>query len=82
METNQIIIIICAVAIVAAILLGFLNKDIRVTIKMEDEGYPIQDDGVEELEVKPKRKYTKRKVNVAKSSQVTKRSVGRPRKVN
>ena len=47
METNQIIIITCIVAITTAILLGFFNKDIRVTIKMEDEGYPVKDDDVE-----------------------------------
>lgn len=79
METNSIIIITCAVAIITAILLGFLNKDIKVTIKMEEENdYPIKSDGVEELEIKPKRRYKKR----TPKATVVKRAVGRPRKVN
>jgi len=84
METNQIIIITCIVAITTAILLGFFNKDIRVTIKMEDEGYPVKDDDVEELEVKPKRVYKKRtpKNNIIKTKTVAKKPVGRPKKVN
>lgn len=79
METNSIILITCAVAIITAILLGFLNKDIKVTIKMEEENdYPIKSDGVEELEIKPKRRYKKR----TPKATVVKRAVGRPRKVN
>lgn len=79
METNSIIIITAAVAIITAILLGFLNKDIKVTIKMEeDNDYPIKSDGVEELEIKPKRRYKKR----TPKATVVKRAVGRPRKVN
>lgn len=79
METNSIIIITAAVAIITAILLGFLNKDIKVTIKMEEENdYPIKSDGVEELEIKPKRRYKKR----TPKATVVKRAVGRPRKVN
>lgn len=79
METNSIIIITAAIAIITAILLGFLNKDIKVTIKMEEENdYPIKSDGVEELEIKPKRRYKKR----TPKATVVKRAVGRPRKVN
>jgi len=49
---------------------------------MEDDGYPLKDDGVVELEVKPKRKYTKKtpKANVIKTTTAAKKQVGRPRK--
>ena len=89
METNSVIIITAVVAVVTAVILGFFNKDITVTIKVDNDkedndGYPIKSDGVVELEVKPKRKYTKRtpKANVIKSTPVAKKQVGRPRKVN
>jgi len=49
---------------------------------MEDEGYPLKSDDVEELIVKPKRKYKKRtpKINIIKTTPVAKKQVGRPRK--
>lgn len=78
METN-VVIIVCVVAVVTAIILGFSTKDIQVTIKMEEDDYPLKSDGVEELEVKPKRKYKKRKKRVS-TEPVVKRPVGRPRK--
>jgi beta-lactam-binding protein with PASTA domain len=87
METGQIIIIICIVAVTIAILLSpfISSKDLKVTIKMEeDEGYPLKNDGVEELIVKPKRRYKKRipKNNVIKTTPVAKKPVERPKKVN
>ena len=84
METNAIIIITGVIAVATAIILSLFksSRDLTVTIKMEadeDSDYPIKSDGVEELEVKPKRKYKKRKVAVAKTAPAAK-SVGRPRK--
>jgi len=84
METNSVIIITGVVAVATAIILSLFksSRDLTVTIKMEEEDYPVKDDGVEELEVKPKRKYTKRtpKVNVIKTAPVAKKQVGRPKK--
>lgn len=87
METNSVIIITGVVAVATAIILSLFksSRDLTVTIKMEkdeDSDYPIKSDGVEELEVKPKRKYTKRvsKLNVIKTKPAAKKPVGRPRK--
>ena len=89
METNSVIIIITGVVAVAtAIILSLFksSRDLTVTIKMEtdedNDGYPIKSDGVEELEVKPKRKYTKRvsKMNVIRTTPAAKKPVGRPKK--
>ena len=88
METNAIIIITGVVAVATAVILSLFksSRDLTVTIKMEadkeDDGYPIKSDGVEELEVKPKRKYTKRvsKLNVIRTKPAAKKPVGRPRK--
>lgn len=86
METNAIIIITGVVAVATAVILSLFksSRDLTVTIKMEtdEDGYPIKSDGVEELEVKPKRKYTKRvsKLNVIKTKPAAKKPVGRPRK--
>jgi hypothetical protein len=88
METNSVIIITGVVAVATAIILSLFksSRDLTVTIKMEndkeDDGYPIKSDDVEELIVKPKRKYTKRtpKLTVVKSAPVAKKQVGRPRK--
>lgn len=87
METNAIIIITGVVAVATAVILSLFksSRDLTVTIKMEtdeDNDYPIKSDGVEELEVKPKRKYTKRvsKMNVIRTTPVAKKPVGRPRK--
>jgi hypothetical protein len=85
METNSIIIITGVVAVATAIILSLFksSRDLTVTIKMEnDDDYPIKNDDVVELEVKPKRKYTKRapKLTVVKSAPVAKKQVGRPRK--
>lgn len=82
METNSVIIITGVVAVATAIILSLFksSRDLTVTIKMEEEDYPIKNDDVEELEVKPKKKYTKRKMNVAKTATVAKRPVGRPKK--
>ena len=87
METNSVIIITGVVAVATAIILSLFksSRDLTVTIKMEnDEDYPIKSDDVVELEVKPKRKYTKRtpKANVIKTTTGAKKQVGRPRKVN
>ena len=62
METTSIIIITGLVAVATAIILNLSksSKDLTVTIRMEDTDYPIKNDDVEELEVKPKRKYKKR----------------------
>lgn len=82
METNAIIIITGVVAVATAVILSLFksSRDLTVTIKMEEEDYPIKSDGVEELEIKPKRKYTKRKISVAKTATVAKKPVGRPKK--
>jgi len=85
METNSIIIITGVVAVATAIILSLFksSRDLTVTIKMEnDDDYPIKNDDVVELEVKPKRKYTKRtpKANVIKTTTGAKKQVGRPRK--
>lgn len=85
METNAIIIITGVVAVATAVILSLFksSRDLTVTIKMEadeDSDYPIKSDGVEELEVKPKRKYKKRKVTVVKTAPVAKKQVGRPKK--
>ena len=87
METNAIIIITGVVAVATAIILSLFksSRDLTVTIKMEtdeDSDYPIKNDGVEELEVKPKRKYTKRvsKLNVIRTTPAAKKPVGRPKK--
>jgi hypothetical protein len=88
METNSVIIITGVVAVATAIILSLFksSRDLTVTIKMEtdeeDDGYPIKSDGVEELEVKPKRKYTKRvsKMNVIRNTPAAKKPVGRPKK--
>ena len=87
METNAIIIITGVVAVATAVILSLFksSRDLTVTIKMEtdeDSDYPIKSDGVEELEVKPKRKYTKRvsKLNVIKTKPAAKKPVGRPKK--
>ena len=86
METNAIIIITGVVAVATAVILSLFksSRDLTVTIKMEadedNDGYPIKSDGVEELEVKPKRKYKKRKVTVVKTTPVAKKPVGRPKK--
>jgi hypothetical protein len=88
METNLVIIITGIVAVATAVILGLFrsSRDLTVTIKMEndkeDDGYPLKDDGVVELEVKPKRKYTKRtpKMNVIRTTPAAKKQVGRPRK--
>jgi hypothetical protein len=88
METNSVIIITGVVAVATAIILSLFksSRDLTVTIKMEndkeDDGYPIKSDDVVELEVKPKRKYTKRtpKANVIKTTTGAKKQVGRPRK--
>jgi beta-lactam-binding protein with PASTA domain len=88
METNSVIIITGVVAVATAVILSLFksSRDLTVTIKMEkdeeDNDYPIKSDGVEELEVKPKRKYTKRvsKLNVIKTKPAAKKSVGRPKK--
>ena len=88
METNSVIIITGVVAVATAVILGLFrsSRDLTVTIKMEkdeeDDGYPIKSDGVEELEVKPKRKYTKRvsKMNVIRTTPAAKKPVGRPKK--
>ena len=90
METNSIIITTIIVSVIAALILSLFNssRELTVTIKMEadkeDEGYPIKSDGVEELIVKPKRRYKKRtpKANIIKTAPVAKKQVGRPRKVN
>jgi len=87
METNAIIIITGVVAVATAVILSLFksSRDLTVTIKMEadnEDDYPIKSDGVEELEVKPKRKYTKKtpKMNVIRTKPVAKKPVGRPRK--
>ena len=87
METNAIIIITGVVAVATAVILSLFksSRDLTVTIKMEtdeDSDYPIKNDGVEELEVKPKRKYTKRvsKLNVIRTTPAAKKPVGRPKK--
>ena len=87
METNSVIIITGVVAVATAIILSLFksSRDLTVTIKMEtdeDSDYPIKSDGVEELEVKPKRKYTKRvsKMNVIRTTPAAKKPVGRPKK--
>lgn len=87
METNAIIIITGVVAVATAVILSLFksSRDLTVTIKMEadeDSDYPIKSDGVEELEVKPKRKYTKKvsKLNVIRTKPAAKKPVGRPRK--
>ena len=87
METNSVIIITGVVAVATAVILSLFksSRDLTVTIKMEtdeDSDYPIKSDGVEELEVKPKRKYTKRvsKLNVIKTKPAAKKPVGRPKK--
>ena len=88
METNAIIIITGVVAVATAVILSLFksSRDLTVTIKMEkddeDSDYPIKSDGVEELEVKPKRKYTKRvsKLNVIRTTPAAKKPVGRPKK--
>jgi hypothetical protein len=87
METNSVIIITGVVAVATAVILSLFksSRDLTVTIKMEtdeDSDYPIKNDGVEELEVKPKRKYTKRvsKLNVIKTKPAAKKPVGRPKK--
>ena len=87
METNSVIIITGVVAVATAIILSLFksSRDLTVTIKMEtdeDSDYPIKSDGVEELEVKPKRKYTKRvsKLNVIRTTPAAKKPVGRPKK--
>jgi FtsZ-interacting cell division protein ZipA len=87
METNSVIIITGIVAVATAVILGLFksSRDLTVTIKMEndeDNDYPIKNDDVEELEVKPKRRYKKRapKLTVAKSAPVVKKQAGRPRK--
>ena len=87
METNSIIIITGVVAVATAVILGLLksSRDLTVTIKMEnDDDYPIKSDDVEELIVKPKRRYKKRtpKVNVIKTTPVAKKQAGRPKKTN
>lgn len=90
METNSVIIITGIVAVATAVILGLFrsSRDLTVTIKMEadkeDEDYPIKSDDVEELIVKPKRRYKKRipKANIIKTAPVAKKQVGRPRKVN
>jgi len=87
METNSVIIITGVVAVATAVILSLFksSRDLTVTIKMEndkeDDGYPIKSDDVVELEVKPKRKYTKRtpKMNVIKTKPAVKKPVGRPR---
>jgi hypothetical protein len=77
MGTDSIIIICVVIVAVLIAIFHKPSKDLTVTIKMEDDDYPINDDGVEELEVKPKRVYKKRtsKVNVVK------KPVGRPKKI-
>jgi len=88
METNSVIIITGVVAVATAIILSLFksSRDLTVTIKMEkddnEDGYPIKSDDVVELEVKPKRKYTKRtpKTNIIKTKPAVKKPVGRPRK--
>jgi hypothetical protein len=87
METNSVIIITGVVAVATAIILSLFksSRDLTVTIKMDndkEDDYPIKSDDVVELEVKPKRKYTKKtpKANVIKSTPVAKKQVGRPRK--
>jgi hypothetical protein len=84
METTSIIIITGLVAVSTAFILSLSksSKDLTVTIKMEDNDYPIKNDDVEELEVKPKRKYKKRtpKLPNSKVKLATKKPVGRPRK--
>ena len=87
METNSVIIITGVVAVATAVILSLFksSRDLTVTIKMEadeDNDYPIKSDGVEELEVKPKRKYTKRvsKMNVIRTKPAAKKPVGRPKK--
>jgi hypothetical protein len=87
METNSVIIITGVVAVATAIILSLFksSRDLTVTIKMEndkEDDYPIKSDDVVELEVKPKRKYTKRtpKANVIKTTTGAKKQVGRPRK--
>jgi hypothetical protein len=87
METNSVIIITGIVAVATAIILSLFksSRDLTVTIKMEndkEDDYPIKSDDVVELEVKPKRKYTKRtpKANVIKTTTGAKKQVGRPRK--
>ena len=88
METNSVIIITGVVAVATAIILSLFksSRDLTVTIKMEadedNDGYPIKSDGVEELEVKPKRKYTKKvsKLNVIRTTPAAKKPVGRPKK--
>jgi len=85
METNSVIIITGIVAVATAVILGLFrsSRDLTVTIKMEnDDDYPIKSDDVVELEVKPKRKYTKRtpKANVIKTTTGAKKQIGRPRK--
>jgi len=88
METNSVIIITGVVAVATAVILSLFksSRDLTVTIKMEkddkeDDGYPIKSDDVVELEVKPKRKYTKKtpKMNVIKTKPAVKKPVGRPR---
>ena len=89
METNSVIIITGVVAVATAVILSLFksSRDLTVTIKMEkddedNDGYPIKSDGVEELEVKPKRKYTKKvsKLNVIRTKPAAKKPVGRPKK--
>ena len=87
METNSVIIITGVVAVATAVILSLFksSRDLTVTIKMEkdeDNDYPIKSDGVEELEVKPKRKYTKKvsKLNVIRTKPAAKKPVGRPKK--
>ena len=87
METNSVIIITGVVAVATAVILSLFksSRDLTVTIKMEndkEDDYPIKSDDVVELEVKPKRKYTKRtpKANVIKTTTGAKKQVGRPRK--
>ena len=71
----------------AALAIYFMNRrsgEINITITL-DEGFPLKDDGVEELEVpepivKPKRVYNKRPAPITKINTVAKKPVGRPKK--
>ena len=68
------------IAVIVALVIIYLTTSNDVTIVVTlDEDYPIKDDGVEELEVKSKRKYIKKAIP-SKDVIVTRKPVGRPKK--
>lgn len=84
MNTETIVVLSVWVLIVVFYFITRRDNDITVTIKME-EGFPLKDDGVVDLEVpapigKSKRAYNKRPAPITKINTVAKKPVGRPRK--